>query len=66
MHFLFLSLISLIISGCSALPQLAQTVDDIATDDAITVKVDRDAFQKGTNVKVTVDVTNTEKEGGVK
>jgi len=46
----------LLLSSCATLPELYKTVDDIATDDAITVKVDRDAFQKDTDVHVRVDI----------
>lgn len=35
-----------------------KTVDDIATDDCIIIKVDRDAFKKDTDVKIMVDVLN--------
>lgn len=44
--------------GCTAIPELYKTVDDIATDDAITIKVDRDAFQRDTDVSVSVEVRN--------
>jgi hypothetical protein len=40
------------------MPELFKTVDDIATDDAVTIKVDKDAFQKNTDVHVIVDVIN--------
>ena len=58
----YLSLMSLIffLSSCTALPQMFDSVEKIATDDAITVKVDKDAFQKDTDVKVHVEVTNKE------
>lgn len=58
----YLSLMSLIffLSSCTSLPQMFDTVEKIATDDAITVKVDKDAFQKDTDVKVHVEVTNKE------
>ena len=51
---------ALICTACASLPQLFQTVDDIATDDCITIKVDKDAFQKETDVtiKLSIDVTN--------
>ncbi len=34
-----------------------------ATDDAITVKVDRDAFQKDTDVHVQVDILKKDSKG---
>jgi hypothetical protein len=48
-----------ILSGCSAMvPDMFKTIDDIATDDAITVQVDRDAIKKDTDVHIIVDVVN--------
>jgi len=49
-------LIPLMLTSCATLPELYKSIDDIATDDAITVKVDRDAFQKDTDVHVRVDI----------
>lgn len=47
------------LSGCSAMmPEMFKTIDDIATDDAITVQVDRDAIKKDTDVHILVDVLN--------
>lgn len=47
------------LTGCSAMmPELFKTIDDIATDDAITVQVDRDAIKKDTDVHILVDVVN--------
>lgn len=48
------------LTGCQYLPDIAKTVDDIATDDAISVYVDKDAFQKETDVHVKVDIVNKE------
>lgn len=49
---------SLLLCSCSSMPEFFKTVDDIATDDAITIKVDRDAFKKDTDVHILVDVLN--------
>lgn len=47
------------LTGCSAMmPEMFKTIDDIATDDAITVQVDRDAIKKDTDVHILVDVVN--------
>jgi hypothetical protein len=52
---------ALLLSGCSAMmPEMFKTIDDIATDDCITVKVDRDAFKQKVDVHVLVDVINKE------
>lgn len=50
--------IALLFTSCSAMPQLFHTIDDIATDDAITVKVDKDAFSEETDVTVNVYIKN--------
>ena len=49
-------LLPVLLTSCATMPELYKTLDDIATDDAITVKVDRDAFQKDTDVHVRVDI----------
>jgi hypothetical protein len=55
-HLFFLPLLALI--SCSSLPQLYQSVDDIATDDAIQVIISREAINKKTNLTVAIDVVN--------
>lgn len=40
------------------MPDFFKTADDVLTDDAITVKVDRDAIRDGIDVHVLVDVVN--------
>ena len=52
----------ILLTSCGTLPQLYQSIDDIATDDAIKISVDKDAFKKDTDVHVTVDVINKDKE----
>lgn len=54
----------ILLTGCASLPDLFKTVDDIATDDAITVKVDRDAIQKDTDVQINVTVKNKDDQKG--
>ena len=54
-HLTYITL-ALMLTGCAAMPELFKAVDDIATDDCITVKVDRDAFKDGQNVKINVDI----------
>lgn len=46
------------LSSCASMPSLFDNIEKIATDDAITVKVDRDAFKKETDVSVNVEVKN--------
>lgn len=63
MKYLISILGMLSLTGCAQMmPDLFKTVDDIATDDAIsvTVDVDRDAIKADTDVKIVlnVDVVN--------
>ncbi len=50
-------ILSFLLCGCATLPELYRTAESIANDDAITVMVDKDAFQKSTDVEVNVKVT---------
>lgn len=44
-------------TGCQFLPEIAKDAESVLTDDCITVKVDRDAFQqKSTSVHLEIDV----------
>jgi len=45
-------------TGCTALPGMFDDIEKIADNDAITIKVDKDALQQNTDVKVTIDVLN--------
>jgi hypothetical protein len=47
-------------TGCQAFPSIVKAAEDIATDDAISIEVDRSAMQKDTDVHITVDVKNKE------
>ena len=48
----------LLLTGCS--PAFLSTVDDIATQDAVSLTIDREAFQKDTDVKISIEVINKE------
>lgn len=48
----------ILLASCSAAPDFFKSVDDIMTDDAIIVKVDRDAIRDNVDVHVIVDVVN--------
>lgn len=50
--------ILLFLNSCTAMPELFKTVDDVATDTAIRVEVDKEALQKDTDVEITVHVLN--------
>jgi hypothetical protein len=48
----------LLLTSCSEVPAIAKSVESIATDDAIVLKVDRDAIKKDTDVHILIDVVN--------
>jgi len=47
-----------LVTSCSALPQLAQTADDIFTDNAVTISVQKEAMQKETDLDINVKIVN--------
>ena len=46
------------VTACNTLPQLYQSAEDIATDEAIQVSVSREAISKQTDVSVSIEVKN--------
>lgn len=64
-HFSLFAILIFLNSCAAMMPDMFKTLDDIATDDAITVKVDRDAFKKDTDVHVLVDVVNKDPKPSV-
>ena len=46
------------ITGCQYLPQVAQDIEDIATDTAIKIEISRETFQKETDLQINVNVQN--------
>lgn len=56
MRYLIIQL--LLLTGCNTLPQLYQSAEDIATDEAIQVSVSREAISKQTDVSVSIEVKN--------
>lgn len=58
MKIIMIITMTMMLSGCASMPELFKTVDDIATDDCVTIKVDRDAFKKDTDVHIVLDVVN--------
>lgn len=53
---LLISIAALILTGCNAMPDIFKAVDDIGTDQAIRVEVDKGAMSKETTVSIGVDV----------
>lgn len=56
-YLLFLMIMTLTYS-CDTLPSLYQAAEEIADDEAISIQVSREAIQKQTDVKVSLDVVN--------
>lgn len=54
--FLFL----VVLSGCSYMPEITKAVEDIETEEAVSVRIDREAFQNRKNVVVYVQTKNSE------
>ncbi len=61
MNIIIMSSLSFILSSCSALPGLFQSVDDIATDTAIKIEIDKAAISRDTEIHITLDITNPSK-----
>ncbi len=57
-HFILSTFI--FISSCSSLVPISDNVEKMVDNDAITVKVDKDAINPQTDVNVSVQVTNKE------
>lgn len=57
-RFISTILVLLPLSGCS--PAFFSAMDDIATQDAISLTIDREAFQKDTDVRISIEVVNKE------
>ncbi len=51
---------TLFLVGCSQMVPIANDIEEIWDNDAITVKVDKDAFKEHTNVDVNISVQNKE------
>ena len=45
-------------TSCSALPQLGQDATTILTDNVLSISVQKEAMQKETDLKITVEITN--------
>ncbi len=48
------------LTGCAAMPQIMQDIDDMATDTAIKIEVDKEAIKPNTNVYLNLRVLNKE------
>ena len=59
MKLVILSTILLACVGCGALPQLLNETEHVLDDTAVELKVSQEALRKDTNVKATIEVTNS-------
>lgn len=56
-----ISLITLaFLQGCNSMPEFYKTIDDIATDNAVSVSCDRDCFRKNTDLKIILELVHNE------
>lgn len=60
MKYVLLAFIMLL-QACSLIPNIGQNVEDVMTDNAIQVQVQRGAISKDTDVQVDVKVRNKDK-----
>ena len=59
----FIIILALGLSSCQALPQIAQDVDDLITEDAIKIVISKEAVQqKQKNINVIVEIQNEKKD----
>jgi|HubBroStandDraft_2_1064218.scaffolds.fasta_scaffold00031_49 hypothetical protein len=55
----FSTLSLMLLTGCAeVMPGLFKAVDDIETDNAIKIEIEKEALQKDTDIHITVDVLN--------
>jgi hypothetical protein len=47
-----------LLTSCQALPQLYQAAEDIADDEAVQVKISREAIQKQTDITISIEIKN--------
>ena len=58
-----LFLISLVfLSSCTTLPQLYQSVDDMATNNSIDVSISKEVIDSGKNLSMSIDLNEMEKK----
>lgn len=54
---IFILLICML-NSCGYMPQILQEAENIIDDDAITISISREAIQRQTNLKATVELDN--------
>jgi hypothetical protein len=59
-HLLVLLMLNLLTSCAAMMPEIFKSVEDIATDTALKIEVDKEALQRDTDIKISVDVINKE------
>jgi hypothetical protein len=48
--------------ACQSIPKIADDIDSIATDTAIKIEISRETFQKDTDLGISVQVNNKDKQ----
>lgn len=61
-HFFVHIIFICIFSSCQSLPQLLQSFEDIETQEAINITVDKEALNQNTDLQINVIVKNKEKK----
>lgn len=55
---LVIGALTFVVCGCNYVPEMAKTIDDIETQQAVNFTIDREVFQKETDIHLTLDVLN--------
>ncbi len=48
------------LTSCASMPEFYKSVDDILTDNAVTITCDRDCFKKNTDLKINIEIVHCE------
>ena len=59
MKYTLFSIMLLFLTSCGTLPQLYQSLEDVANDDAIDIMISREAISKETDVEIVITVKNS-------
>jgi len=54
----YIAFLSLLLTGCQYIPDMAKDIESIATDTAIRVEVSRETFLKETDLEININVQN--------
>lgn len=60
-HVFLIPVVSVLLMSCTTLPELYQSIEDIANDDGIELTISREAIQKKNDVNVNIEIKNNDK-----